>query len=57
MGRFIGLISLVCCVWVIYDVWEHQKQMDKSQKILWTVLAVLFNVVTAVVYYLLIKRK
>jgi len=57
MGKIFWLISTVCAIWVIYDVWEKQKQMDKTLKIVWTAAAIVFNVLTAIVYYFLVKSK
>jgi hypothetical protein len=43
-------------VYVIYDVWTSNKRFSDGQKILWTVLALLLNILTAIVYYFLYKR-
>ena len=53
----IGLISLICAVWVIYDVWAVNKKKTTGIKVLWTVLAIFFSIITAIVYYFLEKRK
>jgi hypothetical protein len=50
------LIAVVCAVWVIYDVFTKQK-MKQNKKLLWTVAAIIFNVLTAIVYYFIVKRK
>jgi hypothetical protein len=52
-----GIIALICAVWVIYDVFTNQKKLSSNAKILWTVLAILFNILTAIVYYLVVKKK
>lgn len=52
-----GLVALVCAVWVIYDIWTVQKRMKKDHKIIWTIVALFFSIITAIAYYLLIKRK
>ena len=46
-----GLIALACAVWVIYDVWAVNKKLSSNMKIVWTVFAVFFNIITAIVYY------
>jgi len=53
----IGLIALVCAVWVIYEVLVKQKSMDSTKKLIWIVCAVLFSIITAIVYYLVVKKK
>ena len=52
-----GLIALICAIWVIYDVWTAQKKMEQLHKIVWTVVAIFFSIITAIVYYLIVKRK
>jgi len=56
INTIIGLISLVCAIWVIFDVWTNKKKMKQSMKIVWTVLAVFFGIITAVVYYFIEKK-
>jgi len=55
-GGIIGIIALICAILVIYDVWANNRKLDDGMKILWTVLAVLFSIITAVIYYLVYKR-
>lgn len=50
-----GLIAIICAVLVIYDVWVKQKSMNTGEKILWTISALLFNILTAIIYYLFKK--
>ncbi len=52
----IGIIALICAIWVIYDVWTNQKKMSEGNKILWTVVAILFSIITAIVYYIVKKK-
>ena len=55
---YIGsIVALVCAVWVIYDVLVNQKGMAGLHKLLWIVAAILFSVLTAIAYYLIVKRK
>ena len=56
-GNIIGLVMLVCAVWVIVDVFTKQKSMDQTQKIIWTVAAIVLNILTAIVYYFVVKKK
>ena len=56
VGNLGGLLALICAVWVIYDVLTNEKGMDKTQRIIWIITAVLFNIITAIVYYLMKKR-
>lgn len=51
------LIAVVCAVWVIVDILKHQKKMDDTQKIIWILCAIIFNILTAIVYYFVVKKK
>ena len=51
-----GLIALACAIWVIYDVWTNQKKMKQERKIIWTVVAIFFNIITAILYYFIEKK-
>lgn len=55
-GGLVGLIALACAVWIIYDVAANQKKMSTGKKVLWIVLAILFSIITAIVYYFVVKR-
>lgn len=57
IGSIGGLIALACAIWVIYDVWSEQKKMNQNTKILWTILALIFSIFTAIIYYFIEKRK
>lgn len=57
LDTILGIIVLVCAVWVIADVWTKQKKMDETHKIIWTVAAIVFSIATAIVYYFIIKKK
>ncbi len=50
-AALLGVILLISAIWVINEVWSKQKKMSTGNKFLWTVFAVLFSVITAVVYY------
>jgi hypothetical protein len=52
----IGIVAIICAIWVIYDVWVKQKSMSAVSKILWTVFALIFSIITAIVYYFTKKR-
>lgn len=53
----VGLIALVFAVLVIYDVFANQKKMAMGTKVLWTVLAIFFSIITAIVYYFVVYSK
>jgi hypothetical protein len=56
MGTLLGIIAFICAVWVIYDVWVVSKTMSTGSKIIWTIFAIFFSIITAIVYYLMKKR-
>jgi multisubunit Na+/H+ antiporter MnhG subunit len=51
-GTIIGIIAILCAVWVIYDVFVNNKRLSDGMKVLWVVLAIFFNIITAIIYYL-----
>ncbi len=57
LEQLFGVIALICAVWVIYDVFAKQKKMKTGKKVIWTVLALLFSIITAIVYYIKFKAK
>lgn len=57
MDGLLYLVGLCCAVWVIYDVWVVNKRIDESSKVLWTILAIVANVLAAIIYYFVHKRQ
>ena len=57
LGTLIGLIALVCAVWVIYDVVVKNKGLSDVMKIVWIVCAIVFSIITAIVYYFIGRKK
>ena len=57
MNPLFWLIGIIAAVWVIYDLFTHQKSMDSTKKLIWTICAVVFSIITAIVYYFAVKRK
>ena len=47
----IGIIALICAIWVIYDVWANNGKASTGVKVIWTIAAIFFSIITAVVYY------
>jgi hypothetical protein len=56
ISSIIGIIALVCAIWVIYDVFSKNQSLSMGGKILWTVLALVFSILTAIVYYFMYKK-
>jgi membrane protein DedA with SNARE-associated domain len=55
-GTIMWIIAVLCAVWVIVDVFTNKPKMKQNMKIVWTVCAVLFNIITAIVYYFVEKK-
>jgi len=53
----LGIVALICAIWVIYDVLVNNKKLDQTKKIIWIVCALLFSIITAIVYYFIGKKK
>ncbi|MEM9858500.1 MAG: PLDc N-terminal domain-containing protein [Bacteroidota bacterium] len=56
MGNFLYLLGLAAAIWVVYDVWVNNHRFSDTEKLIWTICAIFFNVITAVVYYITQKR-
>lgn len=46
-----GIVAILAAIWVIYDVIANNKKLSDGMKVLWIVLALLFSIITAIVYY------
>ena len=57
MGTIIWIIALICTIWVIYDVLAKNKKLSTGMKVLWIILALLFSIITAIVYYFIGRKK
>jgi len=55
MGTIVGILALISAIWVIYQVWVVDKNISAGGKIIWTLAALFFSIVTAIAY--LIVRK
>lgn len=53
----IWLIATICAIWVVYDVWAKNKRLTDTEKLIWTFGAVVFSILTAVIYYFTQKNK
>jgi len=49
------IVGLICAIYVIVEVWTKQPGMGGGEKVLWTVAALFFNILTAIVYYFVKK--
>ncbi len=55
-GTIAGFVAFIAAVWVIYDVLVNNKGLSDGMKVLWIVLAILFSIITAVVYFLVGRK-
>lgn len=53
----LGILALVSAIWVIYDVFTKNKKVKKELKLVWAICAILFSIVTAIVYFFMYKYK
>ena len=52
----LGIVALVCAIWVIYDVLAKNTRLSAGVKALWIIFAILFSIITAIIYYLVYKK-
>jgi hypothetical protein len=55
-GWLFGIFALIAAIWVIYDVLVNNSKLSDGMKVLWIICAVIFNIITAVIYYLVGKN-
>jgi len=55
MNEILYIVAIICAIWVIFDAWTKQK-MSVLSKVLWTIAALLFSIITAIIYYFVKKR-
>ena len=53
----LSLLSLAALVWVLYEVWGVNKGLSTGSKVIWTIGALFFSVLAAILYYFMEKRK
>ncbi len=51
LDAILGIVAVLAAIWVIYDVIVYNKRLSDGMKVLWIVLAILFSIITAIVYY------
>ena len=49
------VLGIVCAIWVIYDVFEINKKLKTEIKVVWTIAAILFSIITAIIYFFVYK--
>ena len=54
-NTLLNIVELIAAIWVIYDVWAKLRAQT-GEKVMWTIAAVLFSIITAIVYYFVKKR-
>lgn len=57
MNNAYFIIAFIAAIYVIYDVWSNQNGMSQGKRFLWTIMALLFSIITAIVYWITVKRK
>ena len=55
-NNLLGIVALVCAIWVLYDVWAVNKKLSGGAKIIWSICAIVFNILTAIIYYFTQKK-
>ena len=54
VGTIFWILGVLAAIWVIVDVWNSKKKTE--MKIIWSVAAVFFSIITAIVYYFLGRK-
>jgi len=56
LSTVLWLLGIVCAVWVIYDVFANNRKLSVGLKVVWTIAALLFSIITAIIYYIVYKK-
>ena len=56
LSKILGVVALVCMIWVIYEVVAVNRRLSNLAKVIWIVCAIFFSIITAIVYYFVEKR-
>jgi len=57
MELVLGIVSLAAFIWVTYQVWGVNKSLSTGVKVIWTIAALFFSIITVIVYYFMEGRK
>jgi len=51
MEFLLSFLAIACAVFVIFQVWTKQPSMKTGEKVIWSIAALFFSIITAIVYY------
>ena len=43
-GTLLGIVAIICAIWVIYDVLVNNRRLSDGMKIIWIICAVIVGV-------------
>ena len=55
--EILGIIALIIAVLTIVDIYSKNRKLNSTEKLVWTVFAIIFSIITGVVYYFIFKYK
>ena len=50
-NTLLGILAVIAALWVIYDVIVNNRRLSDGMKMMWIICAILFSIITAIVYY------
>ena len=56
INNILYVLGIIAFIWVVYDVIANQKKMSGGMKAVWIILGFFFNIITAVIYYFVVKK-
>lgn len=51
------ILGFAAFIWIVYDILTNERSMSNESKIIWIVCGAVFNVITAIAYYAIVKKK
>ncbi len=59
LGNILWVVSIICIIWIIYDVLARNRRLSMLMKLVWIVLALVFtqySILIAIIYCLVYRR-
>jgi hypothetical protein len=57
LSVLVGLIVIACAFWITYEIAKKHRKWHVGKKLLWISCALLFNILTVIVYYFVEYKK
>ncbi|MEQ9592005.1 MAG: PLDc N-terminal domain-containing protein [Cyclobacteriaceae bacterium] len=56
MYTILSIVWIIAIVYVVYEVWAVNKNLTNGMKVVWSIAALVFGILTAIIYYFTQKK-